>query len=236
MKKFSIVIVAAAIGILISSCKKVIGEGPVVTENRPIGNFTSLASTISADVNYTNGPANKVEIIAQQNIINVIQTHIVNNELVIKFRDGVRVKNHENITVNVSSPTINGLRISGSGNLNADSTETNNMNLTLSGSGNINLSKLLASSLDANISGSGNITISNGAVNKEHLKISGSGGIDTRNVSANNVITITSGSGEMHVNAEKTLDATISGSGSVHYTGNPVVNTHISGSGKVVQQ
>jgi hypothetical protein len=236
MKKLSIAFAVLATGFLFSSCKKVVGEGPIVTENRPVGEFSSIALSISGELYYTQSATNKLEISAQQNILNVIDAHIVNHELVIKIRDGVRIKNHESIVVNVSCPTIDGLRISGSGNIHADSTQTDNMHLTLSGSGNINLGKLLANSLDANISGSGNIVVSGGAVDKKHLNISGSGGIDTRNVFANDVKTITSGSGEMHVNAAKTLDATISGSGSVYYTGTPVVDTHISGSGKVVHQ
>ena len=237
MKNLSIVLIAVAIGIFFTSCEKIVGDGLSVTEHRPISNFTSLASAISADVIYKQGPAYTVEITAQQNIINVIETNVVGSELVIKFKDFVRVKDHERITVNVSSPTINGLRISGSGNITAaDSIVSDNMALTLSGSGNIRLSKLVTSSLDANISGSGSISLSGGILSKEHLKISGSGDINTGDASANNVTTVTSGSGEMQVIALKTLDVTISGSGSVYYDGAPIVNAHISGSGKVIHK
>ncbi|MEO8110967.1 MAG: head GIN domain-containing protein [Ginsengibacter sp.] len=237
MKKLSTVLLFAAIATGFVSCKKVIGKGPSVTENRSVGNFTSLASAISADVFYKQDPVYKVEITAQQNILNIIETNIVNNELVIKFRNGVRVKTNENIVVNVSSPTINGLRISGSGSIVAtDSIGSGNMDLTLSGSGNINLYKLISTSLDANISGSGNISIQNGLINTGKLRISGSGNIDAMNVPASSVTTTTSGSGEIRANASQSLDVTISGSGSVFYTGNPVVNTHISGSGKVIHQ
>jgi hypothetical protein len=237
MKKLSIVLLSAAIIAGFASCKKVIGEGPAVTENRAIGNFSSVASAISADVYYKQDPVYKVEITAQQNILNVLETNIVNNELVIKFRNNVIVRRHENITVNISSPIIHGLRISGSGNIVApDSIITTNMDITLSGSGNINLYKLTGTSLDGNISGSGNITVLNGSVNNEHLRISGSGNIDVLNVAATTVTTTTSGSGEMRLNASQSLDVTISGSGSVFYTGNPVLNTHISGSGKVIHK
>ena len=237
MKKLSIVLVAMAIIASFTSCKKVTGEGPLITENRAIGNFNSVASAISADVYYKQDPAFKVEITAQQNILNILETNIVNNELVIKFKNNVRVKTHETIIVNVTSPTIDGLRISGSGNLVAsDSIATAGLNLTLSGSGNISVSKLLATTLHANISGSGNVTISNGAVKTEKFRISGSGNIDAPDVAAEDVTTTTSGSGEMQVNASKTLTVTISGSGSVFYTGNPVIDTHISGSGKVIHR
>ncbi len=237
MKKLSIVFISIALAGLFVSCKKVNGEGPNITETRAIANFTSVESSISADVFYKQDPQFKVEITAQQNILNVIETNVVNNELVIKVRSGTIIRQHENIIVNVSSPVVNGLRISGSGNIIvADSINTGNIILSLSGSGSVSLHKLTATSVDANISGSGNIAISSGAVNTEKLKISGSGNIDMMNVTASSVNTTTSGSGDMRVNASQNLDVTISGSGSVFYTGNPIVDTHISGSGKVTHQ
>ncbi|MEO8764425.1 MAG: head GIN domain-containing protein [Ginsengibacter sp.] len=235
MKKLCVVLLSVALIAFFGSCRKVVGEGPSITENRPIAGFTSVASSISADVFYQQDPVFKVEIVAQQNILNIIETNLVNNELVIKFRSGVLVRSHENIIVHVSSPDMHGLKISGSGNIIvADSITTDNMDLTLSGSGNINVNKLWAPTLDANISGSGNIRIVEGSAITEKLRISGSGDINVSNVAATYVTTTTSGSGKTDVNASESLDVTISGSGSVYYTGNPVINTYISGSGKVI--
>ena len=237
MKKLSVVFGSVAIIIFFGSCRKVIGEGPSFTENRTVANFSSVASAISADVFYKQDPVYKVEITAQQNILNIIETNVVNDELVIKFRNNVSVRSHENIVVNISSPVVKGLKISGSGNfIVPDSIHSDNMNLTLSGSGNMSLHKLEAASIDVNISGSGNITVSDGTTNTAKLRISGSGDIEVIKVAAASVTTTTSGSGEMHVNASEKLDVTISGSGSVFYTGNPIINTHISGSGKVLHQ
>jgi Putative auto-transporter adhesin, head GIN domain len=237
MKKVSILFLSVVIMAGFISCEKIVGEGPAVTESRAIGNFSSVASAISADVYYKQDAVYKVEITAQQNILNVLETNLVGNELVIKFRNGVRARSYETIVVNISSPTINGLRISGSGNLVAsDSISSGSMNLAISGSGNISLNRLEAASLDANISGSGSILISNGTLNTVGFRISGSGNIDAMNVPASSVTTNTSGSGEIRVNASHDLDVTISGSGSVYYKGNPEVNAHISGSGKVIHQ
>jgi hypothetical protein len=237
MKKLSALLLVSILIVFCSSCEKVIGEGPSVTENRSIANFSSVASSISADVYYEQSPDFKVEITAQQNIVDVIETHVINNELVIKFKDNVRVKRHENISVKISSPVTHGLRISGSGNLVVNgSINTTDMVLGLSGSGNINVHTLNSSSLNAGISGSGSITILNGTGTTENLTISGSGNMDLINIEASAVHTTTSGSGEMRVNASKTLDVTISGSGSVTYRGNPLVNTRISGSGRVIHQ
>ena len=237
MKQLSFLAILSVLLMINTSCEKVIGEGPTITQNRSAGNFSSVSSSVSADVYYTESPDFKIEITAQQNILDVIETFVVNDELVVKFKNNVRVKRHESIMVNISAPVTHGLRISGSGNLVVnDSINTTNLHLGLSGSGNISVNKIQATGLDASISGSGNITVLNGTINSEKLKISGSGNMDLINVEASSVNTATSGSGEMRVNASKTLDVTISGSGSVYYRGTPVVNTHISGSGKVIHQ
>ena len=237
MKQLSVLVIVSALLMINTSCEKVVGEGPTVTQNRTAGNFTAVSSSISADVYYTESPDFKIEITAQQNILDVIETFVVNDELLVKFKNNVRVKRHESFVVNISAPVTHGLKISGSGNLIvSDSINTTNMQLALSGSGNINVHTIKATALDASISGSGNITVLNGAINSEKLKISGSGNMDLINVEASSVQTSTSGSGETRVNASKTLDVTISGSGSVYYRGTPVVNTHISGSGKVIHQ
>ena len=237
MKTLSKLFILAVLLTGFASCEKIVGEGPVITENRATGNFSSVASAISAHVYYKQDPDYKVEVAAQQNILNVLETHIVGNELVIKFRNDVRVGSHERITVHVSSPTISGLRLSGSGNIIAsDSISSDNMNLTISGSGSISLHSLKATSLDANISGSGDISVLSGQLHTGKFRISGSGNINAINVPAYSVNTTTSGSGKISVNVSHDLDVTISGSGSVVYKGTPEINTHISGSGKIVHQ
>lgn len=237
MKTFSKLVLAFALLAVFASCKKIVGEGPVIKEDRAIGNFSSLASSISADVYYKQDPIYKLEVTAQQNILNVLETHIVGNELVIKFRNDTRVKSHERITVLVSSPTINSFRLSGSGNIIAsDSIRSGEMNLTISGSGNIKLQSLVVNSLKATISGSGDISVLGGTVHTQQLAISGSGDINTSNVPTYSATTATSGSGEISLNVSHDLDVSISGSGSVFYKGNPEIKTRISGSGKVVQR
>jgi hypothetical protein len=234
MKKllFTVLVIYAAI--LFSSCEKVVGDGPVRTETRNETNFSGIDLRVSGNVYYKVDAVYKVEITAQQNIIDVTETYVSNNKLVIKFKNDVRVRSHEDIIVMISGPQLNSIRVSGSGNITTTGNiNTNTMDLDISGSGNINMQQLTAAYFDANISGSGNISVDNGSATEERLKISGSGNIDLQNVLASKATTTTSGSGDMWLNVSKNLDVTISGSGSVRYKGNPIINTSISGSGKV---
>lgn len=234
MKRINILLSIASM-IIFSSCERITGEGELRTETRGTGNFTGVEAQISGNIYYTQGSEYKVELTAQQNILNVMETPIINNKLVVRFRNNVRVKSHEQITVRVTAPSITGISSSGSGNVTVLSPLiANNLAFNLSGSGNINLAGITTSHLEAIISGSGNIYVSSGSATTTHFKISGSGNIEAENVQAKSALTNTSGSGTIKLNASETLDVTISGSGSVFYTGNPVINTNISGSGRVI--
>ena len=234
MKNLSILF-STSLLLFFSSCERVTGEGDLRTETRTTASFSGIEGEVSGNVFYIEGPENKVELTAQQNILNVIETPIINNKLVIRFKNNVRVREHELITIRVTAPSISSINSSGSGNVTVGSPLSGNvLSFNLSGSGNMSLPNVTTGHLEASISGSGNISIAGGTTNSEKIKISGSGTIDAQQVLAKAAITTTSGSGNIRVHATETLDVTVSGSGSVFYLGNPLINTDISGSGKVM--
>jgi hypothetical protein len=236
MKSVLILFCLAATIALFTSCEKVVGEGPVVTETRNISNFSGVDLRVAGLVNFTQSPDYKVEVRAQQNILSFLETFVSNNRLIIRFDNDVHVRTHEDVIINISAPDLNSLRVSGSGGIMTTGPLTPTaMEVDISGSGDITISDMEADYLDANISGSGDIKILNGSATEEKLKISGSGDMDLANVLAKYVTTTTSGSGDIRVHATDRLNVTISGSGSVYYKGQPAINTSISGSGKVRQ-
>lgn len=223
--------------LFLTSCEKVIGEGALTTETRSTADFTGIESEISGNIYYTQGADHKVELTAQQNILNVIETPVLGDRLVVRFKKFVRVRAHEQITIRITAPSLNSIGSSGAGNITVLSPlNSSQLSFRLSGSGNMQLPSVQCSQMEANLSGSGNISISSGVATSELLRISGSGGIDARHVVSKSVTTHTSGSGTMWVQATDNLDVNISGSGSVYYWGNPGVTTSISGSGRVVRQ
>jgi len=237
MKKLVVVILLLVTGLFIfPSCEKVVGEGPLVTQTRTVGNFTGVSSEMSGKVNFTIAPDYKVEITAQQNILDVLNTNVVNGVLHIDFKNNVRVKEHEDLLINITAPYADYFRLSGSGNMNVQGDITaNNLKVTLSGSGDITVQKAaIADKIDTDISGSGNISIAGGSAVNEDVDISGSGKVEMAGVDAQNAVTHTSGSGDVKLALSTNLDAHISGSGSVYYHGNPIISTHISGSGRVI--
>jgi len=236
MKKLSVLLGMASV-IIFSSCEKVVGEGVLISETRTTGAFNGIESEISGNVIYVQGNDYKVELTAQQNVLNVMETPVLSNKLVVRFKNNVRVKAHEQITIKVTAPSVSSIGLSGAGNVSVLSPLSGgDLAFRLSGSGDMSLPMINCNYLETSISGSGSISIAGGTVNAENFKISGSGDIDARNVLAKTASITTSGSGTLRLSASEKLDVKISGSGSVYYWGTPIVSTDISGSGRVIHQ
>ncbi|MGC4102676.1 head GIN domain-containing protein [Ferruginibacter sp.] len=235
----NIVVLAAVLMSIFSfsSCRKVVGEGPVQTEDRIVNNFTGISTSISGKIYFKQSATYRVQLAAQQNILDVIETYRSGNVLIIKFRNDVNVRSHSDIVVNISAPSLESLNLSGSADVNVTGDlSSNDFNATLSGSGNLTIDSMkLTNQLSAAVSGSGFIKLFSGNAKTVNTAVSGSGYIDLSAVNADNGIAKISGSGTTKVKVQQTLDASISGSGDIYYFGNPTVTTHISGSGKVIK-
>lgn len=225
----------AVVATVFQSCKKLIGEGPAVTEIRTTPNFTGVELKVPGKLYYTEGSEYKVELQSQQNILNEIETIMSGNDLVIHFRhNNTNLKSVEDIIVKVTAPAVSKLEVHGSGNIESHTIfNPASLRLAVNGSGSIRVPGIQTTLLEAEISGSGRIDMVEGIAGNQSLKISGSGHMDFGNFIAKKTTARTVGSGSIKVNTAETLDVTISGSGSVLYRGNPTVTSSVSGSGSV---
>jgi hypothetical protein len=234
MKQLAILVIIACSFLTFSSCRKIVGDGPVVNQNRNTGNFTGLDMDLPGELIYTPGNNFSIEIQAQQNILDVIETPVSDNILKLKLRKNTNLRSHETIIVRVTAPDLTQLRVSGSGNIKVtDPYKPASLSLSVSGSGFISIAKIASSGIDAAISGSGDIRVNEGTADQETLSISGSGSIDLSGVVADKATTKTSGSGTTKLHVISLLDVRISGSGDVLYRGSPKIEAKVSGSGRV---
>ena len=215
--------------------EKVRGEGPSVTENRDIKNFTGFKSGISADISLkqTSGIF-KVTVAGQKNILALLKTEVVDGNLKIGFEKGYSIGYKEPLKITIEAPSFNYLGMSGSGNVEADGTLSGDkMTINISGSGNFDLDNIKYSDLSVGISGSGDVDLT-GSVASIDLTISGSGNLKAESLKAQKARCTVSGSGNISLNVSKELDATVSGSGDISYSGKPAsVRTRVSGSGDI---
>lgn len=238
MKNFKIATTLVLLILLVTSCRKgsmwgIHGKGPNKTETRKHENFQSIDLRCDGNVTYQQDSVFKVEITAQENIVGLIETKVVDSELRFEFLREIRM--HEAIEIVVHSPSLTSVVISGSGNFKTNSTlKATEMSLIVSGSGNITVPTLSCTSVKSTISGSGNISINAGAGTNATYKISGSGNVYASGFMVKNADINISGSGNVSVYATDKLDINSDGSGDIRYKGNPVINSKMTGSGRLI--
>ena len=240
MKKISSVIAILFVIISIaglSSCRKIIGEGPVLTEERIVANFTEVESSIAGAVYLSEGSVQQVRIESQQNIIDVVETKVEDGILKLKLRNNTILANNSNLKVYISIPKYRSISLMGSGNVTVENgLNSHDLSLKLTGSGNIDIDRLYGNDLYSQLTGSGNIRIGAGTEESQTVHITGSGDYEAKNMTSKHADVVITGSGNATVKAINSLKAKISGSGNVYYYGNPVVDVVITGSGNVKHQ
>jgi len=187
------------------------GEGNRISKTLDIDQFTGIGLALSADVHLMYGEKQKVEIKAQENIIENIEKDIRNGVWNIKFKKNVRDMDRVDIFITLSE--FDKISIAGSGSIiGKDRFQLDDLKVSIAGSGDVELEGTAA---DLNIS------------------IAGSGDVQLKDLKAEECKVSIAGSGECEINVEKNLAVKIAGSGDVRYKGNPSVKSSIAGSGDI---
>ncbi|MES1218199.1 MAG: head GIN domain-containing protein [Bacteroidota bacterium] len=223
--------------VFFSSCRfvegqKIKGDGNVAKDQRSVSGFTGVETNGLVDIIVMPGDF-KVVVESDQNIIPYIVTEVINNRLVVHFKEDFYSFNYTSAKVYVTAPTLNVFETHGSGNITSDGkfSSGERTEITVGGSGDIKL-ELSAPAIESTISGSGNITLA-GTTKDFSSEINGSGDMNAFDLKAEDVKTSVHGSGNTQVSASVKLDAEIYGSGDVDYRGAPQVSSSIHGSGAV---
>lgn len=230
------------------------GTGNIITETRTVDNFEQLSLSIHADVILTQGKETSLQIEAEDDLIDKIQTTVRNGELSIELKRGfLSLSPTKPIKIYVTMQDITGLdiqasgdivaseinthslnlQISGSGNMDIEGITTDALNIDISGSGDAEIDAVTADTLNIDISGSGDIEINEGATTEQTTRISGSGGYHAKEVQGEVAFIRISGSGNVETWVQESLEVNISGSGDVSYYGRPNVTQNIYGSGSI---
>ena len=224
---------------MVSSCyfdgsgpfNRIVGEGPVVSEEFDLVKLRGIVIRNSADVVISQGDKQKIVVEAQRNIIDNLKKDVSNGIWYIGNKKPVwRTKS---IQIRIRMADLSMVKVSGSGDISTGNTfrDLDDLEVRIGGSGDIVLS-VEADDVLGYIGGSGSITI-DGEANEVEFTITGSGSINAYDLEARRGYAKISGSGSIHVDVEDELDARISGSGGIYYKGSPRVDKHISGSGSI---
>jgi len=246
-------------GILFSSCEDiwnrcVDGNGTRASETRDMEAFERIQVNGDFEVQIDTGRESSVVIEADENLLDLIVTHVSGGQLIIETRNNDCVRPSRPIEITVTTPSVNNIHLTGSGYVYCYGLKTDELAISLEGSGQVECYETEASSasvdlqgsgfiicslytenLAAQLEGSGEIKLTGESVNSD-LKITGSGRIKADQVITDVCYAYISGSGRIDTRVNSVLDITIIGSGIVYYWGNPTVESYISGSGKAIHQ
>jgi hypothetical protein len=191
---------------------------------------------MNGTVYYTKSATTKVEVSAKESIHSMLETTVIDNKLVIRYKNGKVYDADPSIRINISAPDMNYLVVKNTGSIFCmNDIQPSDLVLRSYGSGNIYLQKVVTNNIDAESTVSGRINAAGGSTVSMRLKTDGSGKIDLAAVAAKTASTRIIGSGDISVRVSENLDVTIDGSGSVYFSGYPSISTHISGSGRLVR-
>ena len=226
--------------IVLGGCTDVLGErvihgrGPVMIESRPVGHFTGVSNSTTAQVEIIHGFTDRVFVHAEDNLLPYIRTRVQNGMLRI-YTDNVTLRPRYPIVVEVDVVTLRRMESSGRGFMRAQLIDATRLEVNVRGEGDIDLPDLMADSLIIVNSGAGDVT-AEGQVERLRLDMSATGGVDTRDLVAIGADATISGSGSATIRVRDSLRARLSGSGWLRYFGSPQVDEEATGTGRVERQ
>jgi hypothetical protein len=230
MKNFSII---TGLILLVSSCNMISGNGNIRTEKRNTGNFSSVKTSGSIDVEISTGDTYSVSSEDDYNLLPYIVTEVNDGTLDIHYKENTSV-NNDHAKVYVTTPSLDKIISSGSADIDIKDVlkSQQKIEMNISGSGNIK-GAVDAPAVSIDVSGSGNVELK-GSTKDFDCSVNGSGDINCGKLQSENATVKISGSGNAHVFASVHLTASTFGSGDIYYGGNPSnPEIHTAGSGSV---
>ena len=151
-------------------CEKGVGER--VTETLTLDPFDKIILDAPADVYISEGQYLNVEITAQENVLETIETMVTGD--ILEIRNERCIRQSKTIEVNITLPAVSLIEVKGSGDVyGLDRFTTDNIDLVVSGSGSIEW-LADANSVNTEIRGSGDIVL-DADVAELYSKLFGSG-------------------------------------------------------------
>ena len=230
MKHFPII---AAFMLMISSCNMISGNGNIRSEKRNTGDFKSVKTSGSIDVEINSGDTYAVTVEDDDNLLPYIVTEVNDGTLDIHYKNNTSI-NNDHAKVYVTAPSLDKVVVSGSTDVDIRDVLKNSqkIEMSISGSGNIK-GAVDAPAISVEVSGSGNVDLK-GSTKDFDCSVSGSGDINCGKLQSENATVKIMGSGNAHVFASVHLTASTFGSGDVYYGGKPSnPEIHTTGSGSV---
>lgn len=214
------------------ACGGAIGNGNVITQQRPVSGFTHVTMDGSFNVTVREDPAFAVAVTTDSNLEDDVLTYVEGDTLIIREKP-MGILTSTRLDVAVALPAFAGAELDGSGNFNVVNIQTaRDVTLNLGGSGNLDFEGP-ALSVAASLTGSGRLRAS-GTATSLSADLSGSGSLDAQHLETQDGQLSLSGSGQLLATVERSIDLSLTGSGSIDWWGAASIRSVASdGSGSI---
>jgi hypothetical protein len=201
----------------------VAATGAVAKESRTVNHFRALKLDTGARVVVRQGERFSVEVQAESNVAQLIETTVEDGTLVISDHKHYKSGNAE---VVVTAPRIGSIETTGSVAVSAEELSGPSLRLSMGGSSVVALKSVSISKLYASLGGS-SVLKASGVAKEFSLVVGGSSTIEASELAANAVSVDGGGSAQAVVWAKESLQLSLGGSSGVSYYGNvsPVLAT-----------
>lgn len=204
--------------LLICSCKKeeISPSGKQITETRNPGTFNSISTNSAVNIHISQGDTHSVTIKGSDNLIQHFNTNIVNDELILSYKQG-NIRSND-LEIWLTLPSLEKLSTSGSGNIEILGNFNDQESFTIRNTGSANIHLI-------------------GSIRSNRFKFynSGTGFTDLSAMWTNIAEFELPGNGNIKINVQEELKAKINGSGNIYYSGNPTLISDIKGNGKLIK-
>ncbi len=231
MKTIKIIIAFVAAATL-TSCHfdmnfgQIQGNGNVITEERPVGDFTKVKGSAGIDVYLTEGTENKVVVEADENLMEAIETHVEGGKLRIRSNQNIgRAKSKK---VHVTYVNLTSIEASSGADVIGNSViKSETLNLDSSSGADLEL-EILSKEVFAETSSGSDMKLS-GKATTLRAKASSGSDLNARELMVATCNADASSGADIKVNVKERLSAEASSGGDVHYYGDPAAVTNKGG-------
>jgi hypothetical protein len=203
------------------------GNGNVEKQVRPVGEFTQVSGAAGLDVYLTEGNENRVEVEADQNLLEVIETQVVNGRLRIRAAKNIgRAKSKK---VHVTYVSLNGIEASSGADVIANSVvRSETLNLEASSGADLEV-EVFAKEVFAETSSGSDMKLS-GKAESLSAKASSGSDLDARELLVSSCSADASSGADITVHVKDRLETEASSGGDIHYYGDPAAVSNRGGS------
>jgi len=191
----------------------IVGNGHIVTDTRPVGDFNEIEADGGFQIDWRNG-APSLSITTDENLLSHITTETSDHHL--RLHSHGNIWSRHGIKVAISSPNRTGAKLTGAAKLIANQLSGTSFAVESTGAAKVQL---------------------DGAVDDLVTDMTGASKLDADSLRTKTATISSTGASKADVNVSESLRVSITGAGKVVYAGNPPkVEKHVSGAGTIRQK